>query len=864
LLRAVRNLERVALKQYGSPLPRCIEPFLNTPARHWKRITAMTATKKLRVYHLFFILMIAALTACSSEDSDSSDPDEKTGSLTFTINWDTEPEEEAGEKSAPRELETVHQSSVDCAGRGISSIVAALYDSNDEAIAQEEWPCDNHGGIIEGVPAPQSGVTIVLSAKDDNGNISYRGEKGDLTIEVGPNNNAGAIDAFRFIPSPPEPTGEPNTIQWNPVQGAAQYRLAFSETGGSGSPVDSQICSDTQFTVTTLAPETQYTVRVFAQDSRGNESGASPEGQLTTIELSAAPQNVTAEEKMHEITLNWEGEAGTLYNVYWSTTPGITKTNYEENGGKFEDIADPTFTHSSLEGNTVYYYVVTSENSVGQESELSAEISATAVGDPIVPEDVKAEAGDRKVTLSWTAAPGFVYNVYWSNEPGVSKTNHEAVVENVEGNTYVHEDCDSTKKYYYVITAKNEVTEGPPSAEVSASPGWLELFEHGSYYSNAVDTAGNLYIVHWTEQPIPTQDEDENTGKNMILVKHNPHGELEWERIFGTVENDNASGVGTDEEGNVYVVGSSGEDISVFKYNADGNHIWTKNFHLSLGGSDSLAIAVDPEGNSYITGTHSNDTDNVDVAFIAKYGPTAENNEPLWTHILRSKEEGGADSRARSIALDGQGGVYITGYTYGSFSGTNSKGYGDIFVAKYSAEEAEEGEEPLWVTQLGGEDFDGGTTIAANQNDCFVAGNLDTELYIAKLNVDDGAFQWDQRVDEAGRSVSSTKSIALTPNGNLIVGTYTRVAVFEDHTNRGEPDSGGVYPSEMLILAYDTEGVRLWYELPGTPEDDYIEALTIDDKGYAYFTGWTRGDLGGHINTGEDESTFTWKRFLGQ
>jgi hypothetical protein len=68
----------------------------------------------------------------------------------------------------------------------------------------------------------------------------------------------------------------------------------------------------------------------------------------------------------------------------------------------------------------------------------------------------------------------------------------------------------------------------------------------------------------------------------------------------------------------------------------------------------------------------------------------------------------------------------------------------------------------------------------------------------------------------------------------------------------------------MLILAYDTEGVRLWYELPGTPEDDYIEALTIDDKGYAYFTGWTRGDLGGHINTGEDESTFTWKRFLGQ
>jgi hypothetical protein len=297
--------------------------------------------------------------------------------------------------------------------------------------------------------------------------------------------------------------------------------------------------------------------------------------------------------------------------------------------------------------------------------------------------------------------------------------------------------------------------------------------------------------------------------------------------------------------------------VFVVKYDADGNPIWTREFSEHIDNDDNLAIAVDREGNSYITGATVDKSDNPEGAFIAKYGPAEGNNEPLWMHILEPVD---GRSYGRSIALDGQGGVYITGRTFGSFSGTNSKGHGDIFVAKYSAEE---GEEPLWVTQLGGEWSDEGTTIAANQNGCFVAGNLDTELYIAKLNVDDGAFQWDQRVDEAGRSVGSTKSIALTPNGNLIVGTYTRVDVFEDHTNRGEPDSEGVYPFEMLILAYDTDGERLWYDLPGTPEHDFIYALAIDEAGYAYFSGYTLGNLGGH-NTTKSRRSFTMKRFLGQ
>jgi outer membrane protein assembly factor BamB len=308
----------------------------------------------------------------------------------------------------------------------------------------------------------------------------------------------------------------------------------------------------------------------------------------------------------------------------------------------------------------------------------------------------------------------------------------------------------------------------------------------------------------------------------------------------------------------------SGYVILVVKYDGTGEHQWTREFpgvkYDGANGATDLEITVDLAGNSYITGTTSTALGNFAHAFIAKYGPTVDNdetkNEPVWKHILRPEE---GTNHGQSIALDGQGGVYIGGTTYGVLAGSINFGNEDAFVAKYS----EEGGEPLWVTQFGGQYLDEATTIAANQDDCFVGGYWSGDLFIAKLNADDGALQWERQVEEAEQTNEYPKNIGITPNGNLIVGTDTRVDVFEDHTNRGEPDSEGVYPSEMLILAYDTDGERLWYELPGTPANDHIRAFSMDEAGYAYFSGSTVGNFGGHNDT-EEYRTFTWKRFLGQ
>jgi len=70
-------------------------------------------------------------------------------------------------------------------------------------------------------------------------------------------------------------------------------------------------------------------------------------------------------------TLFWDPQPSVLsYNLYWSTTPGVTVAN----GTKVDGVTQP-FTHSGLTNGTSYYYVVTAENNAG-ESVASIEVAA--------------------------------------------------------------------------------------------------------------------------------------------------------------------------------------------------------------------------------------------------------------------------------------------------------------------------------------------------------------------------------------------------------------------------------------------------------------------------------------------------------
>ena len=73
-----------------------------------------------------------------------------------------------------------------------------------------------------------------------------------------------------------------------------------------------------------------------------------------------------------QVTLDWTPVPdATSYNVYWSTSPGVTKIT-----GNKEAVPSPPHAHTGLSNGTTYYYVVTSLVQ-GRQSGDSSEVSAT-------------------------------------------------------------------------------------------------------------------------------------------------------------------------------------------------------------------------------------------------------------------------------------------------------------------------------------------------------------------------------------------------------------------------------------------------------------------------------------------------------
>jgi len=141
-----------------------------------------------------------------------------------------------------------------------------------------------------------------------------------------------------------------------------------------------------------------------------------------------------------------------------------------------------------------------------------------------------------------------------------------------------------------------------------------------------------------------------------------------------------------DADGNAYITGYTSGDLGgtnagsfdafLSKYDGSGTPAWTR--QLGTGVSDyGNGVAVDADGNAYITGYTGGDLGGpkagFDDAFLSKYDGSGT---LAWTRQLGTVPWDGA------FGADADGNVYITGSTYGGLGGPNA-GEADAFLAKY-------------------------------------------------------------------------------------------------------------------------------------------------------------------------------------
>ncbi|MCB0712295.1 MAG: SBBP repeat-containing protein [Ignavibacteriae bacterium] len=359
---------------------------------------------------------------------------------------------------------------------------------------------------------------------------------------------------------------------------------------------------------------------------------------------------------------------------------------------------------------------------------------------------------------------------------------------------------------------------------------------------------------------------------------------LVWSTVVGGNLIDDCSGIAVDGEGNAYVTGyayssvyptttgaydesHNGEtDIFITKLSSDGSRLLYSTFIGGTLNDYGSGIAVDGEGNAYVTGyTNSSDYPTTggaydeshngkDDIFITKLSSDGR-------RLLYSTLVGGPSfDQCLGLAVDVDGNAYVTGSTDGSDYPTTGGAYdelynggADIFITKLSSD----GSQLLYSTLVGGKenDFGFGLTVDVDGN-AYVTGythssdypttsgaydesyNGEGDIFITKLSSDGRRLLYSTLV--GGLSFDQGRGIAVDGEGNAYVTGYTNSSDYP--TTSGAYDESHNGGADLIITKLSSDGSRLLYStfIGGTLSDIGL-SLAVDVDGNAYVTGTTDG-----------------------
>jgi hypothetical protein len=244
---------------------------------------------------------------------------------------------------------------------------------------------------------------------------------------------------------------------------------------------------------------------------------------------------------------------------------------------------------------------------------------------------------------------------------------------------------------------------------------------------------------------------------------------------------------------------------------------WVRRYNGPGNGYDrARAIAVDRSGNVYVTGYSDGSGTSFDYATV-KYDPSG--NE-LW--VRRYNGPGNDTDYANAIAVDGSGNVYVTGYSYGS--GTSY----DYATVKYYLNG-----DTAWVRRYNGpgNGWDFAFAIAVDgSGNVYVTGWSGSSGtfndYATVKYYPNGDTAWVRRYNGPGNDWDDATAIAVDGSNNVYVTGFS---------------GGSGTRDDYATIKYYSNGDTAWVRRYNGPRNgwDWAYAIAVDGSNNAYVTGYS-------------------------
>ena len=313
---------------------------------------------------------------------------------------------------------------------------------------------------------------------------------------------------------------------------------------------------------------------------------------------------------------------------------------------------------------------------------------------------------------------------------------------------------------------------------------------------------------------------------NMLLVKTDVNGELEWNKVFGGKYMDEAYSLIQTSDGGFAMAGKTTSygagypDMWLVKTDVNGELEWNNTFGgIDFDWAESLIQTSD--GGFALAGcTKSYGAGNYDMWLVK----TDTNGEPEWNNTFGGIESDGA----YSLIQTSDGGFALAGFT-------NSYGAGGVDMWLVKTDTTGNHEWDYAFGELGTElatsliqTSDGGLALAGYTSS-YGAGNYD--MWLVKTDIT-GISEWKYSIGGEGKD--EAYSLIQTTEGGFAIAGYT--------------ESYGAGNYDMWLVKTDDEGELEWKNTFGGTENDFAQSLVQTTDGGFAIAGSTNSYGDGDIN----------------